>query len=148
MDVLLPDGTLVRATSVFDSEPGETPPTFGLYLDTEWKPAWANDRIDWPDRGLPTNWEKAAAQIKRAFTRAKSGEIVEVGCRLGLGRTGTVLACMATLAGLPADEAVPWVRKSYRAASVETPDQEAWVRWFASWVQEGLPRRQPAKASD
>jgi hypothetical protein len=57
---------------VFDSDPHETPPTFALYLDPEWQPVWASDRIDWPDRGLPANWEKAAAQIDGIFTREAS----------------------------------------------------------------------------
>ena len=55
-----------------------------------------------------------------------------MGCLGGSGRTGTVLACMAVLAGVPGDEAVAWVRGAYRAQAVETPEQEAWVLWFAS----------------
>ena len=58
----------------------------------------------------------------------------EVGCLGGSGRTGTVLACMAVLAGVPPAQAVAWVRASYRPEAVETADQEAWVQWFAEWV--------------
>jgi protein-tyrosine phosphatase len=57
---------------------------------------------------------------------------VEVGCRGGLGRTGTVLAWMAVLAGLGPNEAVAWVRGSYDVRAVETADQERWVEWFAA----------------
>ena len=39
-----------------------------------------------------------------------AGERVEVTCGGGTGRTGTVLACMAVLAGVAADDAVGWVR--------------------------------------
>jgi len=45
-----------------------------------------------------------------------------------------VLACMAVLAGVPAPEAVSWVRAAYRREAVETADQEAWVEWFAGWA--------------
>jgi hypothetical protein len=45
-----------------------------------------------------------------------------------------VLACMAVLAGVPPARAVAWVRASYRPEAVETADQEAWVKWFAEWV--------------
>jgi hypothetical protein len=38
---------------------------------------------------------------------------------------------MAVLAGVPAEEAVTWVRQNYDVRAVETPEQEAWVRWFA-----------------
>jgi hypothetical protein len=140
VDVVFPDGTVIRATSLFERDEHQAPPAFGLYLDPHWDVAWPNDVIDWPDRGLPRDWEEAAAQIERAFSRARRPELVEVGCRVGLGRTGTVLACMGALAGLRANAAVPWVRQHYRAASVETPDQAAWVRWFASWVSTGATR--------
>jgi hypothetical protein len=42
-----------------------------------------------------------------------------------------VLACMAVLAGVPPEEAVAWVRHTYKAEAVETAEQEEWVRWFA-----------------
>jgi protein-tyrosine phosphatase len=104
---------------------------FGLYMDARWAPTWPAELIDWQDFGLPRDPEAAAAQIRNAFARAESGERVEVGCAGGLGRTGTVLACMAVLAGVPAEEAVTWVRQNYDVRAVETPEQEAWVRWFA-----------------
>jgi protein-tyrosine phosphatase len=90
--------------------------------------------IDWKDFGLPENPELAAQQIAEAFGRARRGGLVEVGCLGGSGRTGTVLACMAVLAGAPPAQAVAWVRASYRPEAVETADQEAWVQWFAEWV--------------
>jgi protein-tyrosine phosphatase len=103
---------------------------FGLYMDTRWEPTWPADLIDWEDFGLPADRERAAAQIRAAFERARAGERVEVGCAGGLGRTGTVLACMAILAGVSREEAVGWVRTNYDARAVETPEQEEWVRSF------------------
>ena len=47
-----------------------------------------------------------------------------------------MLACMAVLAGVPAAEAVAWVREAYRPQAVETAEQEAWVRWFAGWASD------------
>jgi protein-tyrosine phosphatase len=82
----------------------------------------------------PAEAAAAAAQIRDAFERAWAGERVEVGCAGGLGRTGTVLACMAVLAGVPAADAVEWVRAHYDRHAVETPEQEAWVAWFAEHV--------------
>ncbi len=58
-----------------------------------------------------------------------------MGCIGGLGRTGTVLACMAILAGIPAGHAVDWVREHYDPAAVETPEQEQWVLWFAGHLR-------------
>ena len=62
-----------------------------------------------------------------ALDRARGGELVEIGCLGGHGRTGTALACLAILTGIPADEAVPWVRANYCARGVETIEQEAFV---------------------
>jgi hypothetical protein len=129
-----PDGTRVRASSISDrcvDDPGRT---FGLYLDARWEPTWTATVIDWEDVGLPENPELAAQQIAEAFGRARRGGLVEVGCLGGSGRTGTVLACMAVLAGVPPARAVAWVRASYRPEAVETAGQEAWVQWFAEWV--------------
>jgi protein-tyrosine phosphatase len=55
------------------------------------------------------------------------GERNGAGCLGGSGRTGTVIACMAVLAGLPVEQAVAWVRAGYRPSAVETAEQEAWV---------------------
>jgi protein-tyrosine phosphatase len=99
-------------------------------------PGSARRAIDWKDFGLPENQELAAQQIAEAFERAGREVLVEVGCLGGSGRTGTVLACMAVLAGVPPARAVAWVRASYRPEAVETADQEAWVEWFAAWVDD------------
>jgi hypothetical protein len=90
--------------------------------------------VEWEDFGLSENPQRAAQQIVAAFGRAKRGELIEIGRLGGSGRTETVLACMAVLAGVPPPEAVAWVRASYRPEAVETVGQEAWVRWFAEWV--------------
>jgi hypothetical protein len=129
-----PDGTRVRASSFSHRRVDDPERTFGLYLDARWEPTWPATVVDWEDFGLPENPDLAAQQIAEAFGRARGGELVEVGCLGGSGRTGTVLACMAVLAGVPPTEAVAWVRASYRPEAVETADQEAWVRWFAQWV--------------
>ena len=131
MIVAFPDGSRVRASSIFDRRVDDPERSFGLYLDARWQPTWPADLIEWRDFGLPEDPESAAEKIEAAFGRASRGELVEVGCLGGSGRTGTVLACMAVLAGVPAGEAVTWVRHAYKAEAVETAEQEEWVRWFA-----------------
>jgi protein-tyrosine phosphatase len=100
-------------------------------MDPRWAPTWPAELIEWEDLGLAADPVGAAAQIRAAFERALRRERVEIGCAGGLGRTGTVLACMAVLAGVPAAAAVDWVRANYDECAVETPEQEAWVRSFA-----------------
>jgi len=129
--VAFPDGSRVQASSLAERRTDDPERTYGLYLDERWAPTWPADLIVWPDFGLPAEPEVAAGQINDAFSRARRGELVEIGCLGGSGRTGTAPACMAVLAGVPAAEAVPWVRAAYRPEAVETPEQEAWVQWFA-----------------
>lgn len=42
-----------------------------------------------------------------------------------------MLACMAVLAGVPAAQAVEWVRDAYARRAVERQAQADWVAWFA-----------------
>jgi protein-tyrosine phosphatase family protein len=137
--VTFPDGTRVRASCLADRVADDPERAYGLYLDEQWAPTWPADVVAWPDFGLPADPDVAARQIADAFLRARGGELVEVGCLGGSGRTGTVLACMAVLAGVPQAEAVAWVRRAYRPQAVETAEQEAWVAWFAGWASEAPP---------
>jgi protein-tyrosine phosphatase len=138
----LPDGTLVRGRSLRGPLPDGPVPEYGLYLagrsrrGRRWEPAWEADWIVWPDFRTPADPRRAACAVVEAFRRAQAGGRVEVACGGGRGRTGTVLACMAVLAGVPAGEAVAWVRANYQARAVETRRQRAWVQWFA---REELP---------
>jgi hypothetical protein len=147
---VLPDGTSVRGRGRRDGVPGGVLPSYGLYLGRPpdvprpwfalrrkevWQPAWAADWIDWPDFRTPRDSGAAAAAIQHAFQRARDGEHVEVACHGGTGRTGTVVACMAVLAGHPVEDAVDWARRHYRPRAVETRGQRRWVTWFATAVR-------------
>jgi hypothetical protein len=131
-DVLeFPDGTRVLASGYFERSAGEPVPDFGLYLDPMWQPDWPAATVDWPDFGVPLDVTAADTAILDTFQHARDGRRVEVACIGGHGRTGTVLACMAVLAGVPADEAVKWVRKHYCPRAVQEPAQEYWMERFA-----------------
>ena len=106
-------------------------PDFGLYADKIWEPVGRNEFISWPDYSVPLFTEVAYLQIIDAYIRACYGERVEVGCIGAHGRTGTILACMAVLTGIPAAEAVAWVKNNYCEHAVETKQQELWVQSFA-----------------
>jgi hypothetical protein len=132
--VVLPDGTQVTAASFDPVAPysRDRVPDYGLYLDSRWQPPWEHGHVDWPDFGVPAKPGSVAEALKTILERARSGEVIEVGCIGGHGRTGTALACLAVLAGHPALDAVAWVRSNYCAKAVETPEQEAFVALFGS----------------
>ena len=74
---------------------------------------------------LPRDSARAAAQIRAAFSRAKGGEGVEIGCIGGLGRTGTVLACVAVLAGVDQNDAVDLGTRALSLEAAESRETKA-----------------------
>ncbi|TDD85915.1 protein-tyrosine phosphatase family protein [Actinomadura rubrisoli] len=133
----LPDGSWVRGRGLRRPAPAGAPPEHALYLGSNrmrrrYDPAltWPHDWIEWPDFLLPRDSERAAALITALHERARTGRRVEVACGGGVGRTGTVIACLAILSGLPRADAVTWTRKNYHHKAVETPWQRRWVHRF------------------
>lgn len=90
---------------------------------------WPSRWLRWPDWWLPTERGDARNALVELYQRAGS-ERVELACSGGRGRTGTALACVAVLDGVPAAEAVAYVRQHYNPRAVETPWQRRYARRF------------------
>jgi hypothetical protein len=127
----LPSGRLVRGRGLRDPMPSGHPPTFGVYLLGDEPPqfGWPSRWLRWPDFRLPSDPAAAREVLADAWRRAES-ERVEIACGGGIGRTGTALACLAVLDGVPARDAVGYVREHYHPRAVETPWQRRFVRNF------------------
>ncbi|HEY3907397.1 MAG TPA: protein-tyrosine phosphatase family protein [Streptosporangiaceae bacterium] len=127
----LPSGRLVRGRGLRRPLPDGPTPAFALYLLREEPPAtpWEARWLRWPDFGLPADPAAARKAFEEALTRAET-ERVEVACAGGQGRTGTALACLAILDGVPSKEAVKYVRAHYSPRAVETPWQRRFVAKF------------------
>lgn len=129
--VVFPDGTRVLASGWLQRGPDEAAPDFGLYCDPQWHQTGPAVLLDWPDFGVPADRDVADREIRAAFALARAGRRVEVACIGGHGRTGTVLACMAILAGVAPSDAVSWVRAAYCSRAVQEPSQQYWIDRFA-----------------
>ena len=123
--VTLPGGHRVRGRRVRDAV---GPADFALLLADGPLPPWEHRRIRWPDFWVPIDRADALDGLREALRRAGEGQRVEVACAGGRGRTGTALAALAILDGLPAGDAVAWVRAGYHPRAVETPWQRLWLR--------------------
>jgi rhodanese/phosphatase family protein len=127
----LPSGRLVRGRGLRRPLPQGPEPGFALYLlgrepaAVPWEFRW----LRWPDFRLPSDRTAARDALREAWTRAET-ERVEIACGGGVGRTGTALACLAVLDGVPGGEAVAYVREHYAPRAVETPWQRRFVARF------------------
>jgi hypothetical protein len=128
--VTLPTGIRVRGRGLRDGPPGPIEqPDFGVYLTgrPHAEPGWESRWVPWSDFRLPRSTPDAIAALAGAYHRAHTSR-VEIACDGGTGRTGTALAILARFSGVPAEDAVTWVRENYRPRAVETPWQRRWVR--------------------
>src|SRR5690625_1859147 len=131
--VVLPDGRRVRGISLRRSRQEAGPPDFTLYLlgREPRVPDRASRWVRWHDFRLPDSMEDAIDALREVHARAGS-ERVEVACGTGIGRTGTALALLAVISGVPPGDAVTWVRTHYHPRAVETRRQREWVRAAAA----------------
>ncbi|MGW1142919.1 phosphatase domain-containing protein [Streptomyces zhihengii] len=127
----LPSGRLIRGRGLRRPLPEGPPPDFAVYLlDRPPPPAgWEARLLRWPDFRLPRDRDEARELLGEAWRRC-AAERVEVACGGGRGRTGTALACIAVLDGVPPEAAVAYVRAHYDRHAVETPWQRRYVRRF------------------
>ncbi|MDQ3569614.1 MAG: protein phosphatase [Actinomycetota bacterium] len=129
--LVLPSGRMVRGRPLRKPVPDGPSPDFGLYLlghqpdPTPWPYRW----LRWPDFGLPSDRAGARDALIEVWERA-ADQRVEVACGSGRGRTGTALACLAVLDGVPPAGAVAYVRQHYDGRAVETPWQRRYVARF------------------
>ena len=128
----LPSGRRVRGRAWRDPV-AEPLPDLGIYLlgRRPRPPSWESRWVRWRDFSLPADPALLARVLTEGWERS-ADERVEIACRGGTGRTGTALACLAVLDGVPPEEAVAYVRSRYRARAVETRAQASFVLRFAA----------------
>lgn len=130
--VTLPSGRVIRGRGLRRAAAEDQRPDFAVYLlgtrpvPVDWDSRW----VRWPDFRLPVDRQDLRDALQEAWTRA-AGERVEIACAGGRGRTGTALACLAILDGVPPRDAVAFVRAHYSSGAVETPWQRRFVSSFA-----------------
>jgi len=127
----LPSGRFVRGRALRRPLPAGPQPAFALYLLGQPPPLvpWEARWLGWPDFGLPSDPAAAADAFREAWARA-AAERVEIACAGGHGRTGTALACLAVLDGLPGRQAITYIREHYDPHAIETPWQRRFITRF------------------
>jgi protein-tyrosine phosphatase len=82
-----------------------------------------------PDFGRPADAGGLAAFVNDLLDRLRRGETIYLHCLAGIGRTGTVLACLLKTAGAAGDP-VGLVRTIYDPRALETEQQQRFARAF------------------
>jgi protein-tyrosine phosphatase len=87
---------------------------------------WQNLPI--PNFGLPDDPPAFRREVTRIAAALRSGDAVMLHCAAGLGRTGTVAACVLKALGLEQDEALERVREA--GSNPQNASQSGLVGWF------------------
>lgn len=96
-----------------------------------------------------TRMKEFAALITGLRRSLERGDTVVVHCRGGLGRSGTVAACVLVASGHSPEEAIALTRKA-RPGAIEVSAQEDWIALYARQVAREHPARadrRPAKVT-
>jgi atypical dual specificity phosphatase len=93
-----------------------------------------------PDMGVPTP-RTAAGLVERAIEAISRGRPVLVHCHAGMGRTGTMLACVLVSLGSTPEQAVLEVRKRH-PGYIQSACQERFIVHYSEHVS--VPQADPA----
>ncbi len=85
-----------------------------------------------PDGGVPDRPEAMDEIVERIDEERGRGGGVAVACLGGVGRTGTVAACVLVRSGYEPDDAIAKVRLTRNPYCVESPTQQQFVRDYAA----------------
>jgi protein-tyrosine phosphatase len=86
-------------------------------------------RFPIPDMDVTTDRDGLRRVLDDVLRRLRGGQCVAVACRGGLGRTGTIVACLLRDAGLDGDEAIALTRASRH----DTIERQSQVDFVHDW---------------
>jgi protein-tyrosine phosphatase len=91
-------------------------------------------RFPIPDRGTPESRESFTALVTLLVAELRQGRSIGVHCRMGVGRSGTLAACLLIALGLPVNAAWTLVERGRGLPVPDAPEQRTWVERWAGHV--------------
>ena len=99
-------------------------------------------RIDIPDRGLPSH-EQMAALLDAIDAALATGRKIYVHCWGGIGRTGMTIGCWLVRHGLTGGQALIRLNELYQTTKQsslfpQSPETDAQVEFILEWTENGM----------
>lgn len=91
------------------------------------------------DGGAPHDLSATDSFVTDLRARITGGQKVGLHCLAGLGRTGTMAACVLIRGGATYHEAIRIVRTARSPRAIETALQEAFISTYYEWVRHHAP---------
>ncbi len=86
-----------------------------------------------PDRGVPFSMPEAGRALDLILEELWAGKAVAVHCRMGIGRSALVAACLLKSQGIGVDEAFAMISRARGFSVPDTEEQGEWVQGFAEF---------------
>lgn len=92
------------------------------------------DFISFPifDRDVPNSTAKTAELVKNLADKLSQGKSIAIHCRMGIGRSSLIAACVLTQTGISADKAFQLIESARGCHVPDTIEQREWVSGFAN----------------
>ena len=84
-----------------------------------------------PDRGVPTSLPEAKKLVDELVARLAAGKAVAIHCRVGIGRSGLITACVLVRLGMPFDNVFEVLGRARGLPVPDTTEQVHWTKLFA-----------------
>ena len=91
------------------------------------------------DRGVPRSAEALSPLVDSLVGRLREGRSVAIHCRIGVGRSALVAACVLAALGQSVEAAWQAIEQARGLSVPDTPEQRAWVADFIERTN-GQPR--------
>jgi protein-tyrosine phosphatase len=79
------------------------------------------------DRGIPKKGDELNKFIDQLTEKVKEGLSIVIHCRMGIGRSSIIAACVLLQAGLKSDEII---QKITKVRGLKVPDTDEQIRWL------------------
>lgn len=85
-----------------------------------------------PDRGVSESMQGVSRLVELLCRQLGAGKAVVIHCRMGIGRSGMIAACVLVRLGLSTSEAFTLISAARGVQVPDIDDQRVWVEQFAA----------------